>query len=286
MEPVPRARLCHDDAPGRERAASPPHWNRSPRRTASSSGETASIPAAARQAAPSSAPAAAADAASGSGPHSASTALPRLLSSLPYFHRMMSGAPPTRTSTTPNADAIASARASTPPGIPADVEDAGDRRGVGLDHTRLQVQGGTHHAHAVHVLEQPQRRGLVGHAVLHRDDGDGRRRGRRQRAQRLARCAGSSSPAARRRRRGSRCPPGATPPGSTAPPSPRRVRPGAARRRVSRRGGRRARSAPRRGRAAPTDRPPPRRSRRRRTPRIAWAAAWHTRAPELSPSGG
>ena len=37
MEPVPRARLCQDDAPGRERAAAPPHWKRSPRRAASSS---------------------------------------------------------------------------------------------------------------------------------------------------------------------------------------------------------------------------------------------------------
>ena len=69
---------------------------------------------------------------------------------------------------------------------PADVEDAGDRRRVRLDHAGLEVQRGAHDAHAVDRLEESQRRRLVGDAVLHRHHRDalGCRGG--ERAERLA----------------------------------------------------------------------------------------------------
>ena len=84
------------------------------------------------------------------------------------------------------AAAIASAARVDPCGVSAEVEDPGHRRGVRLHHARFEVQGRTHHAHAVHVLEQAERGGFVGHTVLQRDHRDGRRGGRGQGAERLA----------------------------------------------------------------------------------------------------
>ena len=65
-----------------------------------------------------------------------------------------------------------------PVGIAADVECAGDRRGVGDHHPGLQMRRGQLHDHRVHTGEPAQRHALVLDAVLHAGHRDvGTRRG-------------------------------------------------------------------------------------------------------------
>ncbi len=62
-------------------------------------------------------------------------------------------------------------------GEAAEIEHARHGCGVHLDHSRMELGGRAHDAHAVGVGEVAQDPAFVLHAVLHADDGDGRRRG-------------------------------------------------------------------------------------------------------------
>ncbi len=77
-----------------------------------------------------------------------------------------------RRRTRPSAKAAATARvvASVPPGKRPTSRIPGTGAAVLLDHPGLEVAGRHHHADALHVVEEPQQRRLVGHAVLHRHD--------------------------------------------------------------------------------------------------------------------
>ena len=57
-----------------------------------------------------------------------------------------------------------------PGGVPADVQEAGDRRGPGLDHAGLKVAGGARDADPVHVGEHAQSGRFVGNPVLQAHD--------------------------------------------------------------------------------------------------------------------
>jgi hypothetical protein len=55
-------------------------------------------------------------------------------------------------------------------GVPADVQEAGDRRGPGLDHAGLEVAGGASDADAIHIGERAQGGRFVGYPVLQAHD--------------------------------------------------------------------------------------------------------------------
>jgi hypothetical protein len=92
--PVRRLRLCHDDPPERVVPSITPYVTWSPRMVSNSSRGAWPMPAARKTAIPSERARRRSSLASSScrasGPHSASTALARLLRSLPYFQRMTS----------------------------------------------------------------------------------------------------------------------------------------------------------------------------------------------------
>jgi hypothetical protein len=85
-----------------------------------------------------------------------------------------------------------------PGGVPADVQEAGDRGGPGLDHPGLKVAGGAGDAGSVHIGEHPQSGRLVGYPICRHTIGVLSRVGqpRRVRSTRQG-CVGSSPPSGR-----------------------------------------------------------------------------------------
>ena len=235
------------------------------------------MPAAPRHSAPSSRARRCNGRTSGSGPQSASIALPRLLRSLPYFHRMMSGRATDSKVDAANAAAIASALSSTPCGKrpTSRMPVIGAACASTTPGSRCSAGHTTHTPYT--SSKQAQRRRLVGDAVLHRHHRDRSRvRWRRARCSALPVCwlfiARSTTSSSRKS-----MPAGCETTGieSVTVSSSGVVEPQAvvADRVVVVAARDQHHLVPV---LAPTGHPPPRRSHRRRTPRIACGAASHT----------
>src|SRR5436190_7924975 len=116
MLPLPRARLCHEEPPPRERPPIGRTVSRFSRSATSSSSAAHGIRAAVRHATPSRIASLTTALVFGVEPHSASTAFPRLLNSFRYFHRMTSALADEKNVEDWNAAATVVATASTPEG--------------------------------------------------------------------------------------------------------------------------------------------------------------------------
>ena len=149
MLPACRVRLCQDDPPPLACPAMGWGVSRRPRRCASSCSVAKAIPAARRQASPSRRASSPSGPWRAAGPQTASMALPRLVSSLAYFQRAISGIACELKVDAAKAAASASATSSVPWGQRPTSRRPRQRDRERLDHPRLEMARRAHHRDTV-----------------------------------------------------------------------------------------------------------------------------------------